>query len=529
MYGVCSGRERNSMYSNVTSGTVFGIRGLMIQVETDVSDGLPAFHMVGYLANEVRESGERIRTAIRNAGFLLPPKRMVVNLSPADIRKGGSGFDLPIAVSILISMGQLPQEHVETMVFLGELGLNGAVLPIHGVLPIADQAARTGFRIIVVPKENQQEAAMVQDLKVIGVESLAELVAMLNDRAELENRMYQPEEADADVEEPPEFDFQDMKGQPVLRRAMEIAASGMHNLLMTGPPGAGKTMAAKCLTGILPDLFPEERMELTKIYSVRGLLPAEGRLLYKRPFRSPHHTITGSSLIGGGMHPQPGEISLAHNGVLFLDELPEFSKSVIEMLRQPLEEGRVVIGRIQRAVAFPSRFMLVGAMNPCPCGCYPDRSRCNCSAEQIQRYQGRISRAVLDRIDLHVSIQPVSFAEMISKEPGEASGSIRDRVRIVHELQKERYQNQELRFNSQLRTDGLRTYCRLTREEEEYMGLIYGQGNISSRGYDRILRVARTIADMEGSEQIQLCHLKEAAAYRMAVGLPVAGGGVHAS
>lgn len=369
---------------------------------------------------------------------------------------------------------------------------------------------------------------MVQDLQVMGIRNLSELVSLLNQRNGWEDQFYQRKKGEEGGVESPACDFRDLKGQPLLRRGMEIAASGMHNLLMSGPPGAGKTMAAKCLPGILPDLSPEEQMELTKVYSVRGLLKEEGGLISQRPFRCPHHTITGSAFIGGGIHPQPGEISLAHHGVLFLDELPEFSRTVIEMLRQPLEEGQVVIGRFQGAAVFPARVMLVGAMNPCPCGCYPDRSRCNCSLEQIQRYQGKISRAVMDRMDLHVSILPVSFQEMISSKEQERSECIRNRVSRVHRLQQKRYQGQGIRFNSQLHAEGLRRYCSLSHEAEVYLGAVYEKRRLSSRGYDRILRVARTIADMECSPDIQLHHIKEAAAYRLAGEQPAIGGGQYA-
>lgn len=512
------------MYSYVTSGTIFGIQGVLIQVEADASDGLPGFHMVGYLSNEVRESGERIRTAMRNSGFYLPPKRMVVNLSPADIRKGGSGFDLPIAVATLISMGYIPQGQVEDMVFLGELGLNGSILPVNGVLPIADCVAKAGYHILVVPKANSREAAFIKTLKIIGVETLMELTELLNHKEQMEECFYSDEAEHEESEAVVPYDFQDLKGQPVVRRAMEIAASGMHNLLMTGPPGAGKTLAAKCLTGILPNLSFEESMELTKIYSVKGMLSAGSGMLRNRPFRAPHHTITTASLIGGGAIPKPGEVSLAHNGVLFLDELPEFSKNAIEVLRQPLEDGKVLIGRLNTTYEFPANVMLVGAMNPCPCGCYPDRSRCNCSLHQIQQYQGRISRAILDRIDLHLTVQPVSYMEMTQTIPREDSKTIRKRVCQVHRIQQERYRNMTVRFNSQLTQEGVKQFCGLTTEGEIFMKEVYEKKQLSGRAYYKLLKLARTIADMEEAEQIQLPHLMEAVTYHFTEQRELAGG-----
>lgn len=518
------------MYSSVTSGTILGIQGVLIQVEADVSDGLPGFHMVGYLSGEIRESSERIRTAMRNSGFYFPPKRVVVNLSPADIRKAGSGFDVPIAVAMLISMGYLPQSKTEHMLFLGELGLNGAILPLDGVLSIADCAKKSGYQTIVVPYDNVEEAAFIQNLEVIGVTSLAELIEQLNSDGIRKGAVISTESGGMGQQELPEVDFKELKGQPVVRRAMEIAASGMHNLLMIGPPGAGKTLAAKCLTGILPDLTTEESMMLTKIYSVKGLLKKHSGLITKRPFRSPHHTITSASLIGGGVFPVPGEVTLAHHGVLFLDELPEFSRNAIEVLRQPLEDGHVLVSRLNASYDFPAEFMLVGSMNPCPCGCYPDRSRCNCSLQQIRRYQGKISRAVLDRMDIQLRLQPVAYRELVREGTEEDSATIRKRVCRMHELQRQRYHSQNYSYNSQLDQEGIRRYCPLTKEEEHFMQSIYEKHGLSGRGYHRLLKLARTIADIDGEEQIQMKHLAEAAAYRMSEpepGFREEGGGYH--
>lgn len=501
------------MYSNVASGTISGIQGLIIQVEADVSDGLPNFQMVGYLANEIRESGERIRTAVRNAGFELPPKRIVINLSPADVRKGGSGFDLPIAIAILVSYGYLSQKNVENALLVGELGLDGTVLPVNGILSIADCARQAGFRRLFLARENVREGAMVQGLQVIGIGHLSEAAELL--RNEGTKTVPEEERAEEEQEEADVYDFKNLKGQTLARRALEIAASGMHNVLMSGPPGSGKTMAARCLTGILPPLEFEESMELTKIYSVKGMLGERKEVIKKRPFRSPHHTITAVSLIGGGVIPKPGEVSLAHTGVLFLDELPEFGKAAIEAMRQPLEEKSVLIGRLNAIYRFPANIMLVGAMNPCPCGAYPDRRYCNCTMSQVRAYQGKISRAMLDRMDILLRLQPVSFAAMNDKTPCESSQQIRSRVIQAHKLQQERYQGTSIRFNSQLNQEELNRYCKLTDEEEDFMKEVFEKKHLSGRGYHRILRVARTIADMEASEEIQMHHLMEAVAYRM--------------
>lgn len=556
------------MYSSVMSGTIFGIQGMLIQVEADLSDGLPGFHMVGYLSGEVRESSERIRTAIRNSGYDLPPKRVVINLSPADIRKSGAGFDLPIAIAMLISMGYIPEEYTREILFLGELGLNGAILPMNGVLAIVDEAVRNGCHIVVAAKENAKEAALIPGITVIGADRLESLVKLLqtdirkdlsdqdmpafsveNGLQEILSRqtveesisdtvvsvrsseseeqrtilsehiliLNSNEERDIESESmnAPEMDFKDFKGQPIVRRAMEIAASGMHNLLMTGPPGAGKTMAAKCLTGILPELTHEESMELTKIYSIRGLFDSSQGLLKNRPFRAPHHTITSTSLIGGGVFPVPGEITLAHHGVLFLDELPEFNKNVIEVLRQPLEDGHIVVNRLQASYDFPADVMLIAAMNPCPCGCYPDRSRCNCSVQQIRHYQGKISRAIMDRMDLMLTIRPAGYREILNTQKEENSESIRHRVRRLHRLQKERYQGYGYLFNSQLDMDGIHKFCQLDRESRDYMQSIFETQELSARGYHRLLKLARTIADMDGEDRIQIRHLSEAVAYRI--------------
>lgn len=503
--------ERRYMYSQVMSGTILGIQGVMIQVETDCSDGLPGFHLVGCLSNEIRESGERIRTAIRNAGYTLPAKKVVVNLSPADMKKSGSGFDLPIAIGILVSLGCIPPACIQAMVIIGELGLDGRILPVTGVLPIADAAKEAGYSVMVVPKENQEEASYVEGLQIVSATTLQELVSQLVSGTQ--NIVPNKHEA-KEIQTEAMADFGELKGLPVLRRAMEIAASGMHNLLMAGPPGSGKTLAAKCLAGILPKLTTGEQMELTKIYSVRGLLPQTGGLIRNRPFRSPHHTITTSSLLGGGSVPKPGELSLAHTGVLFLDELPEFSRNTIEALRQPLEDGSVTIGRLQATCQFPARIMLVAAMNLCPCGSYPNRNRCHCTPYQIQNYQNRVSRAILDRIDIWVGVSPISYRELTQAEEWETSASIRKRVTRVHQLQQERYRQHTFQFNAQLNQRGIEEYCRLTEAGTEFLREIYEGQQLSNRSYYRILKVARTIADMEGSEAIEVWHLQEAAAYR---------------
>ncbi len=502
------------MYSYITSGTIFGIEGRLIRVEADVSDGLPGYYMVGCLSETVRESNHRIRTALRNTGFVMPPKKIVVNLSPADLHKNGSGFDLPIAVAVLVAIGVLKQSFFDGILVVGELGLNGDILPIKGILPICDQARSEGFHTIILPKENCKEAKLLPDVRVVGAGNLKELVEICKDRTALDSYAYVENALPAGEEVKPEADFADLKGQPMIRRAMEVAVAGMHNLLMTGPPGAGKTMAAKCLVGIMPDLTFEEQIELTKIYSVKGLLMEEGGVIKHRPFRAPHHTISSVALIGGGATVKPGEISLAHHGVLFLDELPEFGRNVIEVLRQPLEDGKVTIGRAKLSYVFPADFMLVAAMNPCPCGCYPDRNKCRCTDLQIQKYQSRISRAILDRMDLSLQIRPLSYEEITSEKKEECSAAIKERIEKVREIQRERYRNEGIMFNSQLSPKGIETYCGLDPKGQDFVRNVFQSNQISARAYHRLLRLSRTIADLDGSDTIRQEHLCEAAAYR---------------
>ena len=509
-------------FSTVLSAAIEGLKVEFVQVEADVSNGLPVFHMVGYLSSEVKEAGERVRTAIKNSGFDYPAKRTVVNLSPATLRKRGASFDLPIAVSILSSLGEVPAGNGEKCLIIGELSLDGRVRKVPGILPVTMEAFENGITCCIVPKENEAEGNLVPGMKVIGVESLQEAADFLNGERNVnvpdktrKIKKFCGVQVSQKENEGRLPDFSQIKGQENVKRAAEIAVSGGHNLLMIGPPGSGKSMTAKCIAGILPPLDLKESMEITRIYSVLGLLKEEMPLIQERPFREVHHTATRSSLIGGGTVPRPGEISLAHRGVLFLDELPEFRKSVLEVLRQPLEERSIRIARTYGNYVFPADFMLVAAMNPCPCGCYPDLEKCTCTPAQIQMYLNRISRPFLDRIDLCVEAPRIRYEELTEEKNSESSEVIRKRVYQVREIQKERYRGTGITTNAMLGTDDIKKYCGLDAAESKLMERAFTMMELTVRAYHRIIKTARTIADMDGEEKIREQHLREALGYRM--------------
>ena len=498
------------MYSIVSTAIIHGIQSVPISVEADVSDGLPVFEMVGFLASEVQEAKERVRTALKNCGFALPPKHITINFTPANIRKSGSGFDLPVAVAVLTAFGYIRQEMVREYFVAGEVGLNGKVQPVNGILPMVAEAKERGMKKCMVPWKNAGEAALVSDMQVFAVKNLADAVNILNGNGEYFDTPYNIEE----MQTGRILDFADVSGQELVKRACETAVSGMHNLLFVGPPGAGKTMIAERIPGILPSLNTKERMELSKIYSVCGLLEHKRGLMQERPFRAPHHTITPQGLAGGGAVPKPGEISLAHKGILFLDELTEFQRETLEILRQPMEEKEVRLVRVNGTYEYPADFILVAAMNPCKCGYYPDMQKCRCTAASIERYINRISQPLLDRIDICVETPQIKFEELNGTKKEECSDTIRERVIEVHAIQKKRYQKEDFQFNSQIPAARIAEYCALSKDQEKYMKKIYKQLNLTARSYHKILKVARTLADMDGSENILDAHLNEAVCYR---------------
>jgi len=503
------------MLSKVTACELSGIDGYLVSVETDISNGLPAFDIVGLADIAVREAKERVRAAIRNSGFEFPSRRITVNLAPADLKKEGTSYDLPIAAGVLSAMGNIPLEFFNDSLLCGELSLDGTLRPVCGVLPRTIAVRDNGLKSIIVPPENAYEAAVVKGIRVIPVKNLAELVLYANGQAEISPVEKEWDIHAADGEHEKEPDFADVKGQYHVKRALEVAAAGGHNLLMIGSPGSGKTMLARRMPSILPDMTFDEALEVTKIYSVAGLLPPETSLVRKRPFRAPHHTISAAGLVGGGRIPRPGEVSLAHLGVLFLDELPEFSKNALEVLRQPLEDGFAMISRINASITYPCRTTLVAAANPCKCGNYLDETRqCNCTQQEVRNYLGKLSGPLLDRIDIQVEVPSLKYTELDEQEPSEPSGLIRKRVNSARAIQQDRFKNNGIYCNSQMTPPMIRKYCRLDKESSALLKEAFSRLNLTARSYNRILKVARTIADLDGTADIETTHIAEAIQYR---------------
>lgn len=508
------------MFSCINAGTVFGVEAGRVFVEVDVSNGLPGFIMVGSLAGEVREAKERVSVALKNAEYELPPKKITVNLSPANLRKEGTGFDLPIAVGILQNLGYFLPESTENTLFVGELGLNGEIKKVNGVLPIVEMARKQGFHRCIVPWENMREASVIPEIEIRACKSLSDLVCFLQTDVETEQNAMLPvvQNVTMQMMEQKKYkdipDFSEIKGQQFAKRGAEIAAAGFHNLLLSGPPGGGKSMLAKAIAGILPDMTWQECIEVSRIYSVAGKLNQENPLITTRPYQSPHHSVPVTALIGGGRYAKPGAISLSHRGVLFLDELPEFSRELLECLRQPLEDRKVEINRLQQTCTYPANFMLVSAMNPCKCGFFPDRNRCRCTQSELNKYRGRLSGPFLDRIDVYVETDRIEATDLLHMEKGESSMVVRSRIFEARKLQEKRFQGRNICFNADMSGKDIEEFCPLGEKERLLLEQAYRNLGLSARSYHRVLKVARTIADLDCTERITEKHLLEALLYR---------------
>jgi len=507
--------KKKNMLVKVFGSAVFGVEATTITVEVNIDKGI-GYHLVGLPDNAIKESSYRISAALNNNGYKLPGKKITLNMAPADMRKEGSAYDLTLAIGILAASQQIKALEIDKYIIMGELSLDGSLQPIRGALPIAIKAREEGFKGFILPKQNVKEAAIVDGLNALGVENIQEVIDFFEGKSTIEPLVIDTRKEFYETMEHPEFDFADVKGQESIKRCMEIAAAGGHNIILIGPPGSGKTMLAKRLPTILPPMTLNEALETTKIHSVVGRIKADSGLMNQRPFRSPHHTISNVALVGGGSYPQPGEISLSHNGVLFLDELPEFKREVLEVMRQPLEDREVTISRARFTVTYPSSFMLVASMNPSPSGYFPDDAQAtSTSPHEMQRYLSKISGPLLDRIDIHIEVQPVPFEKLTEERRGEPSTEIRKRVTKAREYQSERFKDLEsVHYNAQMNVKQIRKYCALNDESKSLLKNAMDRLNLSARAYDRILKVARTIADLEQIEQISPDHIAEAIQYR---------------